>query len=99
MGGGFYTRANAEVCLLGTSKKSKAKSVIESHSVRQIIVAPVREHSQKPAETRCRIQELMGAKHSYIELFARNTTPGWDVWGDEVNKYGRGGLESSDFYD
>ena len=24
---------------------------------------------------------------SYIELFARNTTPGWDVWGNEVNKY------------
>lgn len=26
--------------------------------------------------------------HSYIELFARNTTPGWDVWGNEVDKYG-----------
>ena len=26
----------------------------------------------------------MGGDHSYIELFARNTTPGWDVWGNEV---------------
>lgn len=26
----------------------------------------------------------MGENHSYIELFARNTTPGWDVWGNEV---------------
>ena len=22
-----------------------------------------------------------------IELFARNTTPGWEVWGNEVTKY------------
>ena len=37
---------------------------------------------------RSRIRELTGEDHSYIELFARNTTPGWDVWGNEVNKYG-----------
>lgn len=86
MGGGSYTRANAEVCLLGISKGSKASSMIASHSVRQIILSPVREHSQKPAEVRDRIRELMGGDQSYIELFARNTTPGWDVWGNEVNK-------------
>ncbi len=87
MGGGSYTRANAEVCLLGVSKNTKTKMVVASHSVRQIIVAPVRHHSQKPAEARSRIRELTGEDHSYIELFARNTTPGWDVWGNEVNKY------------
>lgn len=37
--------------------------------------------------TRDKIRELMGEDHSYIELFARNTTPGWDVWGNEVTKY------------
>lgn len=43
-------------------------------------------------EVGCEDKELfqlsMGENHSYIELFARNTTPGWDVWGNEVNKYG-----------
>ena len=87
MGGGSYTRANAEVCLLGVSKNTKAKRFVASHSVRQIIITPVRQHSQKPAEARDRIRELTGGDHSYIELFARNTTPGWDVWGNEVNKY------------
>lgn len=87
MGGGSYTRANAEVCLLGISRKTKAQRAVISHSVRQIIMAPVRQHSQKPPETRERIQELMGGDHSFIELFARNSTPGWDVWGNEVNKY------------
>lgn len=50
--------------------------------------APLRAHSQKPDITRDKIRELMGENHSYIELFSRNTTPGWDVWGNEVNKYG-----------
>ena len=47
----------------------------------------LREHSQKPDIVRDKIRELMGVKQSYIELFARSTTPGWDVWGNEVNKY------------
>jgi len=60
MGGGSYTRANAEVCLLGVSKNTKAKRFVASHSVRQIIITPVRQHSQKPAEARDRIRELTG---------------------------------------
>ena len=24
----------------------------------------------------------------YLELFARNTRPGWDSWGNEVGKFG-----------
>lgn len=85
MGTGAYTRANAEVCLLGISKKTKAHSLVASHSVHQIIMAPVRHHSQKPDEARNRIRELTGGDHSYIELFARQTVDGWDVWGNEVN--------------
>ena len=85
--------------MLGVSKNTKAKSVVVSRSVRQIIVSPVREHSQKPAETRRRIQELIGTNHSFIELFARNTTPGWDAWGDEVNKFEGDGYADAEFYD
>lgn len=59
-GMGAYTRANAEVCLLGISKKTKAKSVVASHRVHQIIMAPIRQHSQKPTEARDRIRELTG---------------------------------------
>ena len=87
MGGGSYTRANAEVCLLGVSKRTQASRFVATHKVRQIIITPLRQHSQKPAEARERIVELTGGAQSYIELFARNTTPGWDVWGNEVNKY------------
>jgi len=77
---GSWTRANAEVCLLAT--KGKPKRI--SKSVHSIIDAPVEEHSKKPDITRDRIVQLMGDLPR-IELFAREETPGWDVWGNEVN--------------
>ncbi len=79
MGMGRWTRANAELCLIATKGKPKRVSA----SVRQIIDSPIEEHSKKPAEIRDRIVELLGDLPR-IELFARQTTPGWDVWGNEV---------------
>lgn len=83
MGLGAYTRANAEVCLLGVSPGFKAKERVRSHSVRQIIEAPWQGHSRKPDEVRRRIVELLGDVPR-IELFARQRADGWDAWGNEV---------------
>lgn len=82
-GMGAYTRANAEVCLFGVAPGFKAKDAIKSHSVHQIIEAPVEAHSKKPDEVRRRIVELMGDVPR-IELFARQYADGWDTWGNEV---------------
>lgn len=82
-GMGAYTRANAEVCLLGIKKGTKASEVVKQRNVHQVILAPVSRHSEKPHETRERITALMG-EVPRVELFARKTTPGWDVWGNEV---------------
>ena len=79
LGQGFWTRANAEVCLLATRGKPKRVSM----PVRQIIDARIMEHSKKPPETRDRIVELCG-DISRIELFARQKAQGWDCWGNEV---------------
>ena len=46
MGMGAYTRANAEVCLLGISSKTKAKECVRSHAVQQVIEAPIEKHSK-----------------------------------------------------
>lgn len=78
-GCGWWTRANAEICLLAT----KGKPQRLSKSVRQLIVSPVEQHSKKPDETRDRIVELMGDLPR-LELFARQSPSGWDVWGNEV---------------
>lgn len=40
-GMGAYTRANAEVCLLGITPGFKAKERIQSHRVHQVIEAPL----------------------------------------------------------
>jgi N6-adenosine-specific RNA methylase IME4 len=52
-------------------------------AVSQLIFEPVGRHSAKPAVVRDRICELLGNRPR-IELFARESTPGWDVWGNEV---------------
>lgn len=80
---GAYTRANAEVCLLGISKKTKAKQQVKNHGVHQIIESPIERHSKKPGVARDKIVELLGDVDR-IELFARDTADGWDCWGDEV---------------
>lgn len=76
---GFWTRGNAEICLLAT----KGNPHRYSNSVHQFIISPLRQHSQKPDEARDKIVALMGDLPR-VELFARTKTDGWDVWGNEV---------------
>lgn len=82
LGMGFYTRANAEFCLLGTKGKGLKR---KDAGVPQLIVAPVAEHSRKPAETRKRIERLYDGP--YLELFARERAEGWQVWGNQTNLF------------
>ena len=79
LGMGYWTRSNAEICLLATKGNPKR----ENADVRQIVLSPRREHSQKPSEIRERIIRLLGDLPR-IELFARRKVDGWDCWGNEV---------------
>ena len=81
-GMGYWSRANCELCLLGTKGKPQRKSA----SVRRLVVAPRREHSRKPDEVAERIVSLMG-EVPRVELFARTTRPGWAIWGNEPEKF------------
>ena len=90
MGMGYWTRANSEACLLFT----KGNPTRKSKGIRQLIadigqqelfppiVAPVGEHSAKPHEQYSRIEALIDGP--YLEMFARNSAPGWDAWGLEA---------------
>jgi len=78
-GVGFYSKSNAEICLLGI--KGRMKPI--TNKVSQVVLAPRNEHSAKPKEIRNKIVELFGDLPR-IELFARQKTEGWDVWGNEV---------------
>ena len=76
---GYWTRANAEICLLATKGSPKRKSAC----VHQVLLSPVEQHSKKPDEIRSRIVQLMGDVPR-VELFARQAAAGWDSWGNEV---------------
>ena len=76
---GWWTRSNPEYCLLGMKGSPKR----EAKNVHSIIDTPIESHSKKPDEVRQRIVELCGDLPR-VELFARQITEGWDVWGNEV---------------
>ena len=83
---GYWTRANPEMCLLGTrgSPKRLAKDV------RRLVVTPRREHSRKPDEVYDRIERL--AAGPYLEVFAREGRPGWDAWGNQAGLFDGGAV-------
>jgi len=76
---GYWTRANAEICILATKGSPRRMDA----GVHQVILSHIEEHSKKPQEARNRIVRLMGDVPR-IELFARTKAEGWDVWGNEV---------------
>jgi len=80
---GQWTCKNMELVLLGT--RGKMTKHLISRKIRQLQEA-MRErsiHSRKPNLIREKIVEMFG-DIPRVELFARNTAPGWDVWGNEV---------------
>ena len=81
-GTGYWTRANPEMCLLATKGKP---SRLKGSDVHRLVVADRGKHSQKPDCIRDRIVELCGDLPR-IELFARQKTLGWDVFGNEIEQ-------------
>lgn len=80
VGMGKSTRANTEVCLLGYRGRLGRVDA----GVRQVLLAPRREHSQKPPEVRDLIVRLLGPERTRVELFARDRVAGWDAWGNQA---------------
>ena len=78
-GMGNWTRANSELCLLGTKGKIKR----EYAGVSSVIDSRIEKHSKKPDCVREKIVSLMGDL-TRIELFARERCDGWDAWGNEI---------------
>jgi len=76
---GHWVNGNAELCLFG--KKGRPKRMAKN--VKQIQMWPRGRHSAKPPQIMGEIVRLFGDLPR-IELFARKKTPGWDVWGNEV---------------
>jgi N6-adenosine-specific RNA methylase IME4 len=83
---GYWTRANPEQCLLAT----RGNPVRRARDVRRLVVERLREHSRKPDCVRERIERLVSGP--YLELFARESKPGWDCWGDQSGLFDQGSV-------
>jgi N6-adenosine-specific RNA methylase IME4 len=81
-GTGYVYRSAAEFYIVGKigSPKTAAKNI------RNLIVAPVREHSRKPDEMHDQLERMFPSVPR-CELFSRNARTGWDHWGLEAGKF------------
>lgn len=89
MGMGYWTRSNAELCLLATRgnprrKGRNVRQVIQTLN-RRVLMTPVRRHSEKPPEVHTAIETLVDTSGPYLELFARKPCPGWVCLGNEID--------------
>ena len=78
-GMGYYTRQNPEICLIG--RRGKLKPLVRN--VHSVFESRIETHSKKPNGIREKIVEICGDLPR-IELFAREKTEGWDIWGNEL---------------
>lgn len=86
MGLGYHTRGNVEPCLLATKGAGLRRvdnAVMQVIIDEGVLIAPVGEHSEKPAEARRRIERLYGDVPR-LELFARQRAAGWAIWGNQA---------------
>lgn len=81
-GTGFVLRSASEPFLIGKRGNPKTTRV-----VRNLIEGPLREHSRKPDEAYREAERLMPHARR-ADLFGREQREGWEVWGNESEKFG-----------
>lgn len=81
-GTGYALRCAGEPFLLASNGSPET-----ANNVRSVIEGQVREHSRKPDEAFSEAERLCGDVPR-LELFSRQERPGWDVFGDQVSKFG-----------
>jgi N6-adenosine-specific RNA methylase IME4 len=79
----IYTRPNAEVLLLGIRGYMPPLTAAGGSVHSNILETRTEEHSRKPSVVRKIIVDTFGDLPR-IELFARESTPDWLVWGNEI---------------
>jgi len=82
MGMGYWVRGQFENLLIGT--RGHFPPPPEERSVSSYYREKRTKHSKKPAYFRNLIASWY-PNEAKLEMFARETSPGWDVWGNEVD--------------
>lgn len=81
-GTGYRLRCASEPFIIATL--GKPQSV---RDIRTVIEGPLREDSRKPDEAYAAAGRMFPAAVRKLDLFSRESRPGWDVWGNETGKF------------
>jgi N6-adenosine-specific RNA methylase IME4 len=94
-GTGYRLRSACEPFLIGVSGSPET-----ARDVRNVVEGIAREHSRKPVEAYVAAERLMMGEHTHesfraehgrrcglVEVFSRESRPGWDAWGNEAGKF------------
>ena len=84
-GTGYLLRCAAEFFLLASRGSPRRREGRDVRRQRNLILAPLREHSRKPEELHGILEAIW--RGPYVELFARERRPGWEAWGTETEKF------------
>lgn len=88
---GHWTRSNVEYVIVGSRGKEPLQRLRKD--IRQVVFAPIMEHSRKPDEVNKRIENMLLRPGDKIyELFARRQFSNWICTGNELD-----GLDIKDF--
>ena len=83
MGLGQYLRGQHELCLFAVKGKAMMPEKRNVQSVAWYL--PRGSHSRKPGDVTNHIERVSPGPR--LEMFARSPRQGWDVWGNETEKY------------
>ena len=81
---GRYFRGLTEHCIFAGTRKRLPYKIIDGKRAQGVtgFTAPRTIHSRKPVEMREMIETVSYAPR--LELFARESSPNWDCWGDQA---------------
>lgn len=81
-GPGYRVRSACEPFLLAVKGSPKT-----ARGLRNAIEGVRRQHSRKPEEGKVWLEKLHPNAKRRVELFSRESRPGWDTWGYEAGKF------------
>ena len=89
-GTGYVLRSASEPFLIGKlgrpTTANDVRNIIETECL-DLIDAEARGHSRKPDNQYDFCRRLAPGALRFVELFARQRQPGWECWGNEVDKF------------
>lgn len=84
---GYRLRCASEPFLIATLGNPETAKNIRTVIEGEVIDGPRREHSRKPDEAYAVAETMFPKALRRLDMFSRQSRPGWDSWGNEAGKF------------